>query len=65
MNQRLGDDQGFSYEQWRENWRKGGMKWSSKQPPPRDWNAGKQLEKMKGKSAPTAKDRANRAGKKG
>jgi hypothetical protein len=32
------DDQGFSYEQWRETWRAGGMKWSSTQPKPASWN---------------------------
>ena len=41
------DDQGVTYDQWRGNWRKGGMQWSSKTAPPRNWDAGKQWEKIK------------------
>jgi hypothetical protein len=37
------DDLGFTYERWRENWRKGGMKWSSHQKRPRSWNPEAQL----------------------
>jgi hypothetical protein len=37
------DDRGFTYERWRENWRAGGMKWSSRQKPPRDWDPAAQL----------------------
>jgi hypothetical protein len=37
------DDRGFSYAQWRKQWCKQGMKWSSRQPPPLDWNALTQL----------------------
>lgn len=36
------DDEGFTYEQWRAKWEKGGMKWSSTQPMPKNWNPAKQ-----------------------
>ncbi len=37
------DDGGFTYEQWRERWRREGMKWSSAQKKPHRWNPEKQL----------------------
>ena len=40
------DDLGFTYERWRENWRTGGMKWSSHQKPPRSWNPEAQLARI-------------------
>ncbi len=38
------DDGGFTYEQWREKWREAGMKWSSKQKAPLDWDPKAQLK---------------------
>lgn len=40
------DDQGLSYEQWRETWRDGGMKWSSQQTKPAHWNPAAQLARV-------------------
>jgi uncharacterized Zn finger protein (UPF0148 family) len=40
------DDAGFSYEKWREQWRKDGMKWSSASKPPKDWNPAAQLRHL-------------------
>ncbi len=37
------DDDGFTYEQWREQWRTEGMKWSSLQAVPHGWDPRKQL----------------------
>jgi hypothetical protein len=37
------DDQGISYDQWRTEWKKNGMKWSSHQAHPVNWNASTQL----------------------
>jgi hypothetical protein len=37
------EDCGFTYEQWREKWRAEGMKWASRQEPPRGWNPATQL----------------------
>lgn len=37
------DDDGFTYEQWRERWRAGGLQWSSHQTPPPDWDPREQL----------------------
>ncbi len=37
------DDAGFTYEEWRERWRVGGLKWSSQKPAPPDWDPSKQL----------------------
>ncbi len=36
-------DRGFTHEQWRAAWKKGGCKWSSKQTPPPGWDAAAQL----------------------
>jgi len=41
------DDKGFTYTQWRELWKKRGLKWSGKQPPPPDWDATAQLARQK------------------
>ena len=41
------DDRGFNYAQWRKQWCELGMKWSSRQPPPHDWNASAQLAALK------------------
>lgn len=38
------DDAGFTYEQWREKWRNAGMKWSSNQKAPVDWDPEAQLK---------------------
>jgi hypothetical protein len=38
------DDAGVGYVEWRSKWRKGGMKWSSKQPRPENWNPEGQLK---------------------
>jgi hypothetical protein len=38
------DDGGFTYEQWREKWRDAGMKWSSNQKVPVDWDPETQLK---------------------
>ncbi|MEO6872245.1 MAG: hypothetical protein ABI233_08520 [Chthoniobacterales bacterium] len=37
------DDDEFTYEQWRERWRAGGLKWSSHQPMPHGWEPRRQL----------------------
>jgi transcription elongation factor Elf1 len=37
------DDRGFTYTAWLEKWRAEGMKWSSKQKPPRDWDPIRQI----------------------
>lgn len=42
------DDQGFSYHQWRETWRDGGMKWSSRRRRPANWNPAAQLARVSG-----------------
>jgi hypothetical protein len=42
------DDQGFSYIKWRENWRNGGMKWSSQGTPPANWSPAAQLARVSG-----------------
>lgn len=36
-------DRGFTHEQWRATWKKGGLKWSSQQTPPAGWDAAAQL----------------------
>lgn len=38
------EDRGFTYAQWREQWRAAGMKWSSRQKPPPGWDPEAQLE---------------------
>ena len=45
------DDAGFTFAQWRSAWKKGGMKWASVTPAPKNWDAAAQLEKI---SAPPA-----------
>jgi hypothetical protein len=40
------EDRGFTYEQWRARWKADGMKWSSKQEPPRDWDPAVQLARI-------------------
>lgn len=35
------EDKGFTYDAWRDGWKKRGMPWSSKQPMPANWNAAK------------------------
>jgi transposase-like protein len=42
------DDQGLSYEQWRETWRDGGMKWSSQRTQPANWDPAAQLARVSG-----------------
>jgi transcription elongation factor Elf1 len=42
------DDQGLSYEQWRDTWRDGGMKWSSQQAKPANWNPAAQVARISG-----------------
>ena len=41
------DDRGFSYHEWREQWRAQGMKWSSQQKPPPRWIPQRQLSRIK------------------
>lgn len=41
------DDQGYTFEQWRGEWVKEGMKWRSSSPPPKDYDPVKQLENLK------------------
>ena len=41
------EDAGFTYEQWRERWRAGGLQWSSQQPAPPGWDACEQLATLK------------------
>jgi hypothetical protein len=40
------DDRGFSYSEWREQWRRDGMKWSSRREPPLDWDPAAQLARI-------------------
>ena len=40
------DDRGFTYEQWRERWAVGGMKWSSRRRPPPRWDPVAQLARI-------------------
>ena len=40
------DDQGLSYEQWRASWQSGGMKWSSQQTQPANWDPAAQLARV-------------------
>ncbi|MFL6529495.1 MAG: hypothetical protein ACJ8HQ_08135 [Chthoniobacterales bacterium] len=40
------DDRGYSYNAWREKWRRAGLRWSSEQKPPRHWNAAAQLKNV-------------------
>ena len=43
------DDEGISYEKWRERWIEGGMAWSSiGRPQPADWDPAKQLKRVAG-----------------
>jgi len=41
------DDAGHTYEQWRADWQKNGLKWSSSQPIPKNWNPVEQLKHLK------------------
>lgn len=43
------DDQGYSYDAWREEWIAHGMKWSDSgiEAPPAGWDPRKQLDKLK------------------
>ena len=41
------DDDGFTYEQWREQWRADGMRWSTLRPPPANWDPQRQLAQLK------------------
>jgi hypothetical protein len=46
------DDQGYSYEAWREKWIAGGMRWNSVGvPPPHDWNPHQALQDLLGDSS--------------
>ena len=42
------DDQGFSYEQWRQRWVERGMPWDSAgiEPPPNGWDPSAQLQRL-------------------
>ena len=40
------DDRGFTYAEWREKWRREGMKWSSAKRQPRGWDPAAQLRKL-------------------
>ncbi len=40
------EDRGLSYSKWREQWRAGGMQWSSQRKPPKGWNPIAQLSKI-------------------
>jgi hypothetical protein len=40
------DDGGFTYAKWRTAWKKSGMKWSSRQAPPKNWDAAAQLGRL-------------------
>jgi hypothetical protein len=43
------DDQGYSYEAWREKWIAGGMSWASVgQAQPKDWNPRETLRQLLG-----------------
>jgi hypothetical protein len=54
------DDAGFSYKSWREQWKKGGMPWSSKGiAPPKGWNPEVQLASLRGSTAKTAKPKSS------
>ena len=37
------DSEGWTFEGWRKEWIKRGMKWSSSNPPPTTWDPEKQL----------------------
>jgi hypothetical protein len=56
------DDRGFTFEQWRESWRKGGMKWSSHQEPPPDWNPLAQLKNISVHPSSPSRKPSRRAG---
>lgn len=50
------DDAGLSHAAWREQWRAGGMRWSSRgRIPPRDWDPAAQLARVT--LAPAAKSK--------
>lgn len=45
------DDKGFTYAKWRAQWKKNGMKWSSKSAAPKNWDAAAQLKQISAKKA--------------
>jgi hypothetical protein len=49
------DDRGFTYAQWREQWKKSGAKWSSQRVPPKNWDAAAQLAGLKNVKSPPIK----------
>jgi hypothetical protein len=50
------DDKGITFQQARERWVAGGMKWASKgQPAPKGWDGAKQLQAPAKKKAATKK----------
>lgn len=45
-------DEGFTFEEWRNNWVKSGMIWDKRRStPPKDWNPQKQLLNLVGKES--------------
>lgn len=40
------DDEGYTYAEWREEWKKNGMKWAGTRPSPKNWDPGAQLKKL-------------------
>lgn len=38
------DDEGYSYEQWRQMWIHAGMPWRDDDPPPKGWDPVRQLQ---------------------
>src|SRR5690242_11363906 len=54
------DDNGFTYESWREQWKKRGMPWSSKGvAAPARWNPEAQLANLGGSTAKGAKPKSS------
>ncbi|MCB1215194.1 MAG: hypothetical protein KDK66_06940 [Deltaproteobacteria bacterium] len=41
------DDQGYTYDQWREEWISAGMPWRGSKEIPQNWDPKKQLENLK------------------
>jgi hypothetical protein len=58
------DDKGQTYEQWREAWKKAGMKWASRGiAPPAGWNPQRQLADVPvGRRAKARRRRLGKAG---
>jgi hypothetical protein len=46
------DDEGHTYEQWRAQWQKNGMKWSGTRPAPKNWDPAEQLKKLTTRAEP-------------